>query len=298
MTEKQADILLLLGIAARSSSYVFAKIGLATLEPWNLLGIRFTLAFGILCLLFYKRLSSMTKETWIASGLLGFVLFACMTCETISLQTIDSSMAAFLENTAVLWVLCLEALLFRRLPDKVVILAAITIICGIFLLTMHGTVPSFSIGAAICLTGSVFYAVWILLTSKFARKLDPVLIGIFQMGFIGLFSLSGSLFHGTLALPTQPIEWEVILALVLICSVFGFTLQPIAQKYTSAEKAGLFTAMNPLIAAFLGWSILAETLGIAQLIGGALIIGSIIAVQLRQHSQKAAAQPTRSPSSY
>ena len=65
MTEKQADVLLLLGIAARSSSYLFAKIGLATLEPWNLLGIRFTLAFGILCLLFYKRLSAMAKETWI-----------------------------------------------------------------------------------------------------------------------------------------------------------------------------------------------------------------------------------------
>lgn len=287
MTEKQADLLLLAGIAARSSSYLFAKIGLATLEPWNLLGIRFALAFGILCLIFYKRLGAMTKETWIASGVLGFVLFACMTCETVSLQTIDSSMAAFLENTAVLWVLCLEALVFRRLPDKLVLAAAITIICGIFLLTMHGTVPSFSLGAAICLTGSVFYAVWILLTSKFARALDPVLIGIFQMGYISVFSLSGSLLHGTLSLPTQPIEWEVILALVLICSVFGFTLQPIAQKYTSAEKAGLFTAMNPLIAAFLGWSILSEALGTAQLIGGALIIGSIIAVQLHQQHRTA-----------
>lgn len=287
MTEKQADLLLLAGIAARSSSYLFAKIGLATLEPWNLLGIRFALTFGILCLIFYKRLGAMTKETWIASGVLGFVLFACMTCETVSLQTIDSSMAAFLENTAVLWVLCLEALVFRRLPDKLVLAAAMTIICGIFLLTMHGTVPSFSLGAAICLTGSVFYAVWILLTSKFARALDPVLIGIFQMGYISVFSLGGSLLHGTLSLPTQPIEWEVILALVLICSVFGFTLQPIAQKYTSAEKAGLFTAMNPLIAAFLGWSILSEALGTAQLIGGALIIGSIIAVQLHQQHRTA-----------
>ncbi len=103
------------------------------------------------------------------------------------------------------------------------------------------------------------------------------------------------MFHGTLALPTQPIEWEVILALVLICSVFGFTLQPIAQKYASAEKAGLFTAMNPLIAAFLGWSILAETLGTAQLVGGALIIGSIIAVQLRQqHTSSADTQASSS----
>lgn len=280
MTEKQADILLLLGIAARSCSYLFSKIGLATLDPFNLLGIRFTLAFLILCLLFCRRIIHVTRETIIAGALLGFVLFACMACETISLQTIDSSMAALLENTAVLWVLVLEALLLRHIPSKTVMLASLAIVCGIFLLTMQGTVPSFSLGAAICLGGSIFYAIWILLTSKYARQLDPVLIGIFQMGFIGLFSIVSALLNGTLAMPTASIEWQVIVGLVFICSVFGFTLQPIAQKYTSAEKAGLFTALNPLIAAFLGWSILSETFGMAQLVGGALVIASIIAVQV------------------
>lgn len=286
MTLRQANLLLIAVIACRSSSYLFSKIGLATLAPWNLLGIRFTLAFFLLCLIFHRRLKAITWSAVKASLALGLSMFCCMSCETVSLQTIDSSMAAFLENTAVLWVLLLECLFQRHLPSKKTAGAAAAIMAGIFLLTMQGSVPSFSLGAFICLCGSVCYAIWIFQTSKYAHSEDPLLIGILQMGVMGVLGLVTATGLGELAMPQDQTAWISLAGLILLCSVLGFTFQPVAQKVTGPEKAGLYTALNPFIAAILGWGILGEHLGSAQLLGGALIIGALVAVNKKSRCQK------------
>lgn len=278
MTVRQANFLLMGVIACRSSSYLFSKIGLATLAPWNLLGIRFTLAFILLCLIFHRRLAAITVPTLKAACALGLSMFCCMSCETVSLQTIDSSMASFLENTAVLWVLLLDCVYHRHLPNKTVSLATLTIMAGIFLLTMQGSVPSFSLGAFICLCGSFCYAIWIFQTSKYAHSQDPLLIGILQMGVMGILGLVTAAGLDELAVPQDHSAWLSLAGLILLCSVLGFTFQPIAQKVTGPEKAGLYAALNPFIAAILGWSILGENLGLSQIIGGALIISAILAV--------------------
>ena len=281
MTAKQADLLLLLVIASRSTSYLFSKIGLAGMTPWNLLGVRFTLTFLILCLLFHGRLRHLTRQTVRASVILGGLLFACMGCEMVSLETIDSSMAAMLENTAVVWVILLQAVINKHRPPIRTVIVTVIIVTGIFFLTMKGNVPGFSTGELICLCGSFCYAGWIILTSRFTGESDPILLGILQMGILGIGGLTVSAGTGTIALPPDMTAWAAVLALIFICSVFGFTFQPLAQKYTGAEKAGLFTAVNPLIAAALGWIFLSEILSPLQILGGILVIVSILAVQIR-----------------
>lgn len=284
MTTRQADALLLFGIGARSTSYVFAKTGLATLTPWTLLGFRFALAFLILSLLFHRHLRQLTRKTCLASILLGVVLFLCMSCETISLQTIPSSMSSFLENTAVVWVFIIQAIFARKLPPLSLLAALGCILVGIFLLTLHGTTITLTTGIAIAIAGSICYACWIILTEKFAHDVPPLPLGILQMGVIAFLSFSSELVTTGFHVPTTTTEWYIIITLAIVCSVIGFTVQPIAQKYTSVEKAGLFTPLNPVIAFFLGWIFLSEAPSIAQVIGGVLIIGTILYVQL--HKQK------------
>lgn len=280
MSSKYAELLLLLVIASRSTSYLLSKIGLATIPPLELLGIRFSLAFIILCLIFHGKLKKITRQTMAAGLLLGAVLFSCMTLEAFSLTMIDLSMAAFLENTAVIWVLLLEAVLLRRIPSRSILSAAAVIVCGVFLLTLHGTTLFFSWGIALCLAASICYAIWIILTDRFAHTLNPLIIGILQIGVLAVLSCISTILWQEPFFPTQRIEWEVILTLVFVCTILGFTFQPVAQKYTSATHAGLFTAFNPLIAAVLGHTVLSENFGLSQLFGGALILSGILFVQL------------------
>jgi drug/metabolite transporter (DMT)-like permease len=61
-----------------------------------------------------------------------------------------------------------------------------------------------------------------------------------------------------------------------VCSGFGFTLQPVAQAGTTAERAGMFCALNPLVACVLGVVFLHEHIGAQGLVGAALILTGIL----------------------
>jgi len=80
-------------------------------------------------------------------------------------------------------------------------------------------------------------------------------------------------------LPSDPNAWLALILLACVCSCFGFTLQPVAQKYTSAETAGLYCAFGPLGAGILGWICLGEALSFFALLGAVMILGSILLAQ-------------------
>jgi len=67
--------------------------------------------------------------------------------------------------------------------------------------------------------------------------------------------------------------------LVIVCTVFGFTGQFIAQEYVSAERTAIFSALNPLVAMIVGLVLLHENPGVGGIIGAALILSAIILAQ-------------------
>ena len=68
----------------------------------------------------------------------------------------------------------------------------------------------------------------------------------------------------------------MILALALVCSCFGFTFQPVAQRYTTADRAAQLCAINPLSTAVLSAIFLRERMGVQGIIGAALILAGIV----------------------
>lgn len=210
MKQRNAEILLIIVIASRSISYLLSKIGLNGIPPLELLAIRFALTTLILLLLFHRRLPLLTRQLWKAAGLLGTFLFACMACELISLTTIPSSTAAFLENTSAVWVLILMAVVSHHWPGKQVLTATSLLLIGIACLTLQGAVFHLAPGEIICLTGSVFYALWICLTARLARQYDPLLLGILQMGFLAVYSTAGMVLFESPAVPADTTTWGAI----------------------------------------------------------------------------------------
>ena len=125
-----------------------------------------------------------------------------------------------------------------------------------------------------------FYAFAILLTDRFSHEDDPLVLGVLQVGFIGLFSLAASLVLESPQLPTESGTWGAIAVLAVICTGFGFTLQPVAQKGTTAERAGLFCALNPLTATVLGVVFVHENFGLQSILGGVLVLSGIFLSKL------------------
>ena len=291
MNTRQAVILLFSVIAARSTSYTFSKISINALPPLELLGIRFLLSSLILCILFHRKLLKIGREEIKGGFLTGLALFTCMACELVSLTMIPASSAAFLENMAVLWVILIGAVLKRKFPGVKTIVSVILVIGGIACLTLKGGELSLSPGELICLSGSFFYALWILLTSHFARSAEPISVGLLQMGVMGALGLVSSFFFEIPSVPTDSSTWLALAGLILLCSVFGFTFQTVAQKYASPEMAGFFAAAAPMMAAFFSWLILGEAMTIIQMAGAGLITVSLILMQLGENKNSREKSP-------
>ncbi len=283
-----AELLLAAVILARSTSYVMTKIGLQGMAPFSLLGIRFITAFLFLLPLGWRRLKSASAGTWLRGMLLGTSFFAVMAAEVLGLRTTEASAAAFLENTAIVFVPLLEAVLRRSLPDIPILLSTLVSFSGVALLTLKGGSFSISQGESLCLAAAAFYACTIVLTDRLSRRDDPLALGILQVGFIGLYGIVMAFLFEVPRMPATASEWGVILGLAVVCSDFGFTLQPLAQSGTTSERAGLFSALGPLGAALSGYVFLNERLGATGALGmGLILLGMLFGRRPRPHRGRA-----------
>ena len=79
----------------------------------------------------------------------------------------------------------------------------------------------------------------------------------------------------------SPLQWAAIICLGLLCSAYGFVVQPIAQKHTSPERIGLIFSLEPVFSAILSYIFLHETLGIKGYIGAVLVFGGVVFSKLK-----------------
>ena len=272
----RSELLLAAVIVARSGSFLLSKIALRSMVPLNLLAVRFVMAFAFLALLFWRRLAKADLGTVWRGLLIGAVFIATMACELMGLRTSESSRIAFLENSAFVFVPIYQAVLTRRLPAFRTVVSVLVTLAGIACLTLKDGFSGFSPGDLFGVASAMLYACAIIITDRVTHGYDAFTIGIVQVGGMALFSTIAAFAFATPHLPQTGTEWLCVAGLALVCSGFGFTLQPVAQSGTTAERAGLFCALAPVSAGFLGWLVLGERLSSRGLLGAALVMTGIL----------------------
>ena len=288
MTRTQAKILLLGVFTARGTSFVFLKSLLGSMGPLNIMGVRFTLAFLILALLFSKRLRACTRTCLRDGVILGVLYTVCILFELYGLRLIDSGVCALIENMAIVLVPIYVAVFTRTLPGKKTMLCAALAVIGVgFLSLTQRGIGGGGLGVVLSVLAAMTFAACVIATEKFSAVSDPITIGIIEIGAIGVLSLILSLASGDFALPRTGGDWAGMLMLVLVCSCFGFTFQPLGQRYLPSETAAVFTVMNPLTASVLGVVVAGESVSAVKLIGYALILGALLLYNLRGPRERA-----------
>ncbi len=271
-----AEVLLAALITARATSYMFSKLLLETMGQFTLLGLRSLLAFAVLLAISFKYLKATKKEDVTYGILVGACLFTVMCLELSGLKHTSSVSVSFEENMAVIFVPILLAVINRKLPSRKTVAAVSMSAVGIALLKLNPEGFDFNIGDLYGILSAVAYAATIILISRIGGKGDPLRIGIYQVGTIGVLAMAAAFIFETPALPAAGMEWGYLLYLAIVCSVFGFTLQPYAQSRTTAERAGMLCALNPVTAAVLGMVFLGETMTAKGILGAVLIVAGIL----------------------
>ena len=282
MNERKGEFLVGLALALRASSLLFGKIAMRTMGPFLTIGLRFTIAFVLIAILFRKNLTKVDAKTLLHCAEIGVFFFLAMVFELYGLQTTPSSVTAFLEGAVVIFVPAFTCIIQRKLPDRLTVLSAVIAMAGVGFLTLKGDHPGFTTGELLVLGGTVWYSLSVLVTDKAAKNDDLMTVAIYQLLFIAIFAYIGAFIFEEIRLPVSGQEWGAVIALAVICSGVGFTIQPFGQKYTTPERAGILAVFNPLTAAILGVIFLDETMTGSMIIGAILILISILAPAWQQ----------------
>lgn len=275
MSVKQAEWMMLFVTFAWSSSYLLMKISLTGVEPFNLMALRFGIAFFCMAPIFYKSFKHCTKKTFIKGFGLGFLVYISLFGTITGVKYTAASTAAFLGTTTVVLVPILEGLWHRTWPSRMTMSSIALAFFGLILFTVKEGL-SFDVGALYCLWGTLGYATYILFMSRVAHDKDIFLVSILQFGAIALFSIISSFIFEEPRLPQTGLQWGAVLGLGIVCSAICFTLQGVAQRYITPSKIGLIYSMEPVFAAVLAYVFLDEVMDQQGFVGACFIMVAII----------------------
>lgn len=271
MTQKQADLLLLSAAFLWGSSYGLMKLGAETLTPVSIASMRCLFAFLILLPCFLKRLRNTNPEILKYSAITGFLIAGVFIGVIYGVIGTSASTAGFLISTSVIMVPVLHAIGSRKWPSLPVSAGTLIVTAG--LLIFNG-VKSMEMdkGFVLCLGAAFLYALDILFTNAFTHRIDSLLLGLWQLFFAGLFAGMVSLSLENPVCPSTINEWVSVLGLAIFSTAWGFTVQAMAQEYTTPERAAFIFSLEPVFAAIFACFVLDEEMGFTALIGAALIL--------------------------
>lgn len=173
---------------AWGSSYLLMKVGLDSIGPFNLIALRFGIAFICMALVFLPRFRTLTVPILAKGVLMGVLLFLLFSGLVSGVNHTTASTAGFLASTTVIIVPILESILKRRLPNKSIMLSILLAVIGLYLLTVKDTF-ALDRGSTYCLLAALFYAIYIIVLDRIAKNEDTLLISIIQLGVASLLGV-------------------------------------------------------------------------------------------------------------
>jgi len=276
------DLMMLAATMIFGAMTIFSKQILAELEVFNMVGLRFLIAFAVCFIVFRKRYRSLDRETAVHAGILGTFLFVSYLCMVLGCKYTTASNAGFMMSLVafftplIIWVQEKTPPSMRQTASIFITLAGVGMMCLSGDLTLNK-------GDLICVLSALFYAFQMLYTERYADRHDPIVLGTFQLAFVAVYGFAFSLMlEDGLRLPVSAAGWGQLLYLALGCGALGFILQTAAEKLSSADHATIIYASQPVFVALFSYMLLGEQISPRQIAGIIVVfIGVLITVGQR-----------------
>lgn len=244
-----ARLLLLLTAMLWGFSVVIMKDASDVLPVFLLLALRFSAAFVVLALIFFKKLRTITCKDVLLSAAVALSVFLAYVFQTYGLTDTTPGKNAFLTAVYCVLVPFLAWITDRKRPVLRNVLAALLCFIGIALLSLDGNL-SLRLGDGLTLIGGIFYSVQIVLLAHVCRKCDPCIVTVLQFGFSAVFCWFGVAFVGEpFPALSAPILGQVLF-LALFATAAAFLMQNVGQKYTSSSSAALLLSLEAVFGVF------------------------------------------------
>jgi len=275
------DLALLLLTLLWGTSFQLVKSVLEAASPGVFLAARFATASTALAIVWAVRRDPASTRVWRDGGLLGLLALAGFVLQTIGLRYTTAARSGFLTGLSVLIVpFVARYALGRRVPAVSWIGVALATV-GLALLTRpldDGIGGAVRLGDALTVGCAVAFALMIVLTSEWSPRhpLTPFVfaqVSVVLLGAIVLMPLEGP----RLDPDRLPSFAATALFTGLALTAGAFFVMAWAQRRTTAVRAALIYALEPVSAALFASLYGGERLLAADWAGGALVVLGVVA---------------------
>jgi len=279
-----ADLILVFVSFLWGVTFVVVKSALADASSLVFLALRFSLAALLLLLLFRFRPGSLRGflSHWRGGVLCGFFLFLGYALQTAGLLTTAASKSAFLTGLYIVLVPIMSALLRRHARGWIEWTGAALAICGTALLTINPSAGfRLSFGDLLTIGCAFAFSAHMLTVARFSTARCYEALTLWQILTVAMLSAASCWWIEPPRLVWTSRLSFALLATAVLATAVSFALYTWAQARTSATRASLIFALEPVFAALTAWIWSGERWGIRTLIGAALILTAILFVELK-----------------
>jgi len=288
---------MLWAVSGSSSKFLFT----GGVTPFQLVQLRTTISAGLLLLFFLftrpglLKISPKDISYFAVLGTCGMA--AVQFTYFFAISKIHVAAAILLEYLAPIFIALHSVLFFRDRLSIPTILAITGATVGCYFVVGAYDLKILAmnhLGILSGLASAVAFA-WYSIHGEYGmRRYDPWTVLFYALLFAAAaWNLLQAPF-GAFFQPYQPIEWGWILFIATMGTIVPFALYFHGINLIRSTRASITAILEPIAAGVISYFFLGETMGPLQLIGGMLVIASIILLQVGQEYDEKAPEIIRS----
>lgn len=259
------------------------KICLETLPPFFCLAIRYSVAFVLFLLFFYKKIRAQFRKEHVPNCIVvGLFTAASFTFSTLALKYAEATIVGFLLSLSVVFTPILSFFILRQRVGKKLIFVILIAVVGLYFLCGNGGSFSFGLGEIYALLSAFTGAGMLTYSSKHVSDVGPMALSTAQSAVTAIVSLIFALifedFHSLAQVSAE--GWWSVLYLAVACTCVAYSLQNIALRRVSATFVSLAFCTEPIFTVIASFFLLGERLSLIGFIGAVLIVAGIVLASL------------------
>lgn len=274
-------------------TFLFTKKALVTTTPMVLLAYRFCSATVVLTLLLIFKVIKVNYKNKPIKGLITLSIFypvISFVFETQGIKYVSISHAGIMMSLMPIFVMILGIIILKEIPSRIQKLFICTSIIGVVFTMVFakstGESSSF-IGTILLLICVISGSVNNVLSRKYSKFFTPVEITYAMLIMSSIFFTTMALMQGlindnlyvTISAPFRDIDTLIsILYLGIFASVIAFFAMNYMLAHLQAVNVSVFNNLATLISILSGVIIAHELLYWYQIVGGILIVSSVIGI--------------------
>lgn len=296
----RGEIFLIATALIWGTSFVAQKVSMDYIGPFTFIALRFILGALILIPVVLLLDHTKQKNTALSAGAMGsngkelfitkptlhggvacgFALFLAASCQQTGIIYTTSGKAGFITALYIVLVPLFGLLLHKKVRALIWVGVAFAV-AGLYLLCIQ---EGFAIGKGdfIVLSGTIFWAIHILIIDHYAPTADCLKMSTIQFFVAGLLSGVAMLLSET---PTFTAildsAWPVLYTAVIVTGV-AYTFQIFGQRNTDPAIASIIMSLESVFAIISGMLLLNEVMSAKEITGCVLMFIAFIITQLPQ----------------